>query len=142
MQFHRSAVLLLGGAGLVLLAGLIVTLLVVREPEAAYAPNSPQSTVASFLRQLEQGEVDSAYALTTTATDRQSFQQQFGAWHSTSHRVALMQTTTNGNIASVTVRIRHFSAGAIGLPEESSEATFTLERQGGTWRISDWSGLP
>ncbi len=38
MRFHRPVVLLFGGVGLVLLAGLVVTLLVVRQPEAVYAP--------------------------------------------------------------------------------------------------------
>jgi len=142
MQLHRAMVLLLGGASLVLLMGLLITLVVVRQPETAYAPNSPQAAAASFLRLLEQSHIDAAYVLTTKALDGQSFHRQFVAWHSTTHRVSLVQTAIHGDMAAVDLTIRRFAGGAVGLPEQSYQATLTLERVAGTWRVSHWYGMP
>ena len=128
MRMYRSLLVLLGGAGALLAAGVVVALVAVRQPETAYPAHSPQRTVATYLRLLQDGRVDTAYALV--------FHEQFDTWSQTPHRVTLLQAGTSGPDASVTVEIAAFSAGPFGASDQTHRQTFTLVRQGGAWRIT------
>jgi hypothetical protein len=145
MRMYRSLLVLLGGAGALLAAGVVVALVAVRQPETAYPAHSPQATVATFLRLLQNGQVDTAYPLVRwkpirsgqcCQMDREQFHQQFDTWSQTPHRVTLIQAGTSGPDASVTVEIATFSAGAFGASDQTCRQTFTLVRQGGAWRIT------
>ena len=136
MRMYRSLLVLLGGAGALLAAGVVVALVAVRQPETAYPAHSPQGTVATYLRLLQDGKVDTAYALVAMDIDRERFHEQFDTWSQTPHRVTLLQAGTSGPDASVTVEIAAFSAGAFGASDRTSRQTFTLVRQGGAWRIT------
>ena len=136
MRMYRSLLVLLGGAAALLAAGVVVALVAVRQPEMAYPAHSPQGTVATYLRLLQDGKVDTAYALVAMDVDRERFHEQFDTWSQTPHRVTLLQADTNGPDASVTVEIAAFSAGAFGASDRTSRQTFTLVRQGGAWRIT------
>ena len=136
MRMYRSLLVLLGGAAALLAAGVVVALVAVRQPETAYPAHSPQGTVATYLRLLQDGKVDTAYALVDMDIDRERFHEQFDTWGQTPHRVTLLQADTNGPDASVTVEIATFSAGPFGASDRTSRQTFTLVRQGGAWRIT------
>ena len=136
MRMYRSLLVLLGGAAALLAAGVVVALVAVRQPETAYPAHSPQGTVATYLRLLQNGKVDTAYALVAMDMDRERFHEQFDTWSQTPHRVTLLQASTSGSDASVTVEIAAFSAGPFGASDRTSRQTFTLVRQGGAWRIT------
>ena len=136
MRMYRSLLVLLGGASALLAAGVVVALVAVRQPETAYPAHSPQGTVATYLRLLQDGKVDTAYALVAMDMDRERFHEQFDTWSQTPHRVTLLQAGTSGSDASVTVEIAAFSAGPFGASDRTSRQTFTLVRQGGAWRIT------
>ena len=136
MHMYRSLLVLLGGAGALLAAGVVVALVAVRQPETAYPAHSPQRTVATYLRLLQDGRVDTAYALVAMNMDRERFHEQFDTWSQTPHRVTLLQAGTSGPDASVTVEIAAFSAGPFGASDQTHRQTFTLVRQGGAWRIT------
>ena len=136
MHMYRSLLVLLGGAAALLAAGVVVALVAVRQPETAYPAHSPQGTVATYLRLLQDDKVDTAYALVAMDMDRERFHEQFATWSQTPHRVTLLQAGTSGPDASVTVEIAAFSAGPFGASDRTSRQTFTLVRQGGAWRIT------
>jgi hypothetical protein len=151
MRMYRSLLVLLGGAGALLAAGVVVALIAVRQPETAYPAHSPQATVATYLRLLQNGQVDTAYPLVQWQPlrsgqcchmDREQFRQQFDYWGQTPHRVTLLQTGTSGPDASVTVEIATFSAGPFGASDQTCRQTFRLVRQGGAWRITGDSTYP
>ena len=136
MRMYRSLLVLLGGAAALLAAGVVVALVAVRQPETAQPAHSPQATVATYLRLLQHGRVDGAYALVAMDMDRERFHEQFDTWSQTPHRVTLVQASTSGPDASVTVDIAVFSADAFGASDRTSRQTFTLVRQRGAWRIT------
>ncbi len=136
MRVQRSVLLLVGGAIALLLAGVIVTLLVTGAPETVYPEDSPEGTVATYLRLLEDGEVEQAYALVSMRIDREQFRQQFSNWSERSHRVTLVRSSTDGDSATVVVDISTFSGGAFGASDQTNRQTFTLRRQNGSWRIT------
>lgn len=144
MRIQRSVLILLGGAGGILVAGILVALAAARQPAASYPANSPQKTVATYLQLLQTGKVDRAYALVSMdapsamqpAMSLQDFHQQYNNWGRTAHRVTLLHSDTNADTASVTVEIAAFSAGPFGASDQSSVQTFTLLRLNGAWRIT------
>ena len=136
MRVQRSILLLVGGAIALLLAGVAVTLVVSRGPETTYPPDSPEGTVAGFLRLLEDGEVDQAYDLVAMEIDRDQFRRQFSDWSERSRRVTLVRSSIDGDSATVVVDISTFSGGAFGASEYTNRHTFTLERRNGAWRIT------
>lgn len=136
MRIQRSVLLLVGGAVALLLAGVVVTLMVTRAPESVYPENSPEGTVATYLRLLEDGEVEQAYALVSMQLDREQFRQQFSYWSERSHRVTLVRSSMDGDSATVVVDVSTFSGGAFGASDRTSRHTFTLRRENGAWRIT------
>jgi hypothetical protein len=142
---------LIGGVGALLLVGIIVLVIVTHQSETTYPPNSPQQTIATYLRLLQRGQVDEAYKLTSLTSpnedadpspmSRQDFHAEFDNWSQQSHRVTLLRTNTSGNQSSVTVEVSVFSGDAFGGSDETSRLTFTLVRRHGEWRITGPSSL-
>lgn len=127
-------------------AGVIILLVIVgivlsyaaRRGDAAYPVGSPEATLSAYLRLLQDGQVDRAYALVDPATGStlQEFHQQYDAWNQRSHRVALVRSTVAGRSASITIDVTTFSAGSFGASDYSSRQTFTLTHAPGGWRIT------
>lgn len=137
----RSVALLAGGAGLLLVAGVVLALLAPRRAETSFPPGSPEATVACYLRLLQDGQVDQAAALVDFDGPRpltsEQFHQQYDQWSRNTHRVTLLHSETSGEQASVRVEIATFSPGAFGAEDRTAQATFTLVRRDGAWRIND-----
>jgi len=147
---------LVAGVAVLLLAGVAVAVIVSRQPAATFPPDSPQAAVADYLRLLQNGQVDEAYALTAfepapipapygppylAPTTREGFHQAFDAWSQTPHQVVLLRSSVTGDRASVTVEIATFSPDVLGGGDRRSQQTFTLIRQDGAWRITGPSYL-
>lgn len=136
MRGWRSPLWLVGASVILVVLGVVMALLSARQPETTYPPDSPEGTVASFLRLLQDGQVDQAYTLVAMNLDRQEFQQRYADWSQQSHRVTLVRSSMRGDTATVTVDLATFSAGPFGAEDQTSRETFTLERKAGMWRIT------
>jgi hypothetical protein len=145
MRVQRSMAFAIGGVALLVLVGVALTTIAARRPEASFAPDSPEGTVATYLRLLEQGQVDEAYAMTALEESRsfpeprmtrEQFHRQFDRWSATPRRVTLLRTTMTGDVASVTVDIATFAPGPFGVDDRSAQQTFTLVRREGRWLIT------
>lgn len=144
MRIQRSILLLMGATGALLAVGIVVALAAARQPAARYPATSPQGTVATYLRLLQDGQVDRAYTLVSMDAPSPMqqpmtlslFHQQFDNWDQTARRVTLIHTDTSADTASVTVEIAAFSAGAFGASDQTGRQTFTLARLHGMWRIT------
>jgi len=140
MRVQRSIAILIGAVALLLLAGIALALVATRRPEASFPPDSPEGTVATYLRLLQDGRVDEAYDMTALegppTMTRQMFHQQLDRWSETPHRVTLLRSSATGDRASVTVEIAAFSPGPFDTGDRSSQQTFTLVRRDGGWLIT------
>lgn len=156
--FPRPLLLLATGVLVLLFAGVTVAIVVSRQPAATFPPGSPQATVAEYLRLLQNGQVDEAYALTAfepgpipspygapygvrPPMTREEFHQAFDAWSQTPHQVVLLRSTATGDRASVTVEIATFNPDVFGGGDRRNQQTFTLVRQNNAWRITGPSYL-
>ena len=148
MRVQRSLVILVGVVVALLLAGAAFAVVASRRPEASFPPGSPEEAVATYLRLLQDGRLDEAFALTAFAEERdrhgpgtrEGFVERFGRWSETPHRVTLLRASTAGDGATVTVEISASRPGGVGgpfsAPESTAQQTFTLARRDGAWRIT------
>ncbi|MCL4508691.1 MAG: hypothetical protein M1296_04090 [Chloroflexi bacterium] len=145
MTIQRSTAALFGGAAVILVAGIVVALIAGRQPEATVAPDSPAGAVATYLRLLQRGQFDDAYAMTAFSSaakgpayemTHDGFVQQYSHWSEQPHRVTLIRATTTSDHANVVVEISTFEPGPFGPSDRSSQQIFTLERRDATWRIT------
>ncbi len=148
MRGHRSLVILVGAVVALLLAGVAFAVVASRRPETSFPPGSPEETVATYLRLLQDGRLDEAFALTAFVEERdrhglgtrEGFVERFGHWSATPHRVTLLRSSASGDQATVTVEISAFQPGGVGgpfsAPESTAQQTFTLARRDGAWRIT------
>lgn len=152
-----SLVALIAGAAALIVAGVVVAVIASRQPAASYPADSPQGTVATYLRLLQDGQVDEAYAVTSfepaqypgpypgsypllAPMSRDQFHQAFDGWSQVPHQVVLLRSSTAADRASVTVEIASFRPDLLG-GDLRSHVTFTLVRTAGTWRITGPSYL-
>jgi hypothetical protein len=147
MKWRHSLLILVSGAGTLLVVGALVAALATHQPEATYRPNTPEYTVATFYRLLQQGKVDQAYDMTAPwaysyFNGPAEFHGQLDNWSQTSHRVTLVSTSSNADHASVTVDISALSSSPLGPIDQTCRKTITLERHDGTWQITGptWFG--
>ncbi|MCL4545885.1 MAG: hypothetical protein M1118_15065 [Chloroflexi bacterium] len=78
MTIRRSTAALFGAAAVILAVGIAVALIAGRQPEATVAPDTPAGAVATYLRLLQRGQFDDAYAMTafsSAARQRHGYQQ-------------------------------------------------------------------
>ena len=141
MRIPRSLAVLIGGTIALLVVGTIVAIAASRQQETTFPPDSPQGTVATYLRLLQNGQVDEAYTLTQFEgvpypRTREQYHQQFDHWSQTPHRVTLVRSSLTGDRASVVVEISTFSADVFGTSDRTSSQTFTLVNRAGAWRIT------
>ncbi len=136
--------LLLAGACVLLLAGLLVALLAARQPQASFAPGSPEAAVTSYLGLLQNGQVDEAFGMAALETGppfheavtREQFHERFDAWSQSPHRVTLLRSSVSGDNASVTVEISTFRPDLFPAADRTVQQTFTLSRRDGAWTIT------
>ncbi|GAC1520404.1 MAG: hypothetical protein NVS2B16_27460 [Chloroflexota bacterium] len=148
-RMPRSILVLLGGISGLLLLGIVVALTIGRRSEVRYPAHSPEGTVATYLRLLQDGNLDQAYKLTHMSFDpgiggpmsRAQFQQALGRWNERTHRVTLVRARHSGREASITVEISAFSSDVFGASDQTSRQTFTLVLLKGDWRITGPSYL-
>lgn len=142
MRLDRSVVVLIGGVAALLALGVVVAVLTARRPDVTFPSGSPQETVATYLRLLQEGRVDDAYALTAfPASDpypmtRERFHEQLDHWSATPHRVTLARTTVQGDRATVVVQIAGFRPGLFGGGDSAQQVDVTLVRTSAGWRVT------
>jgi hypothetical protein len=134
-----------GGTGALLVMGIVVALAAVRQPEAHYPAHSPEGTVATYLGLLQNGQVDSAYALTAMDAGSlpmeqpmslENFHQQYDQWGQRTHRAVLVRSSVRGQVATVTVDLSSFTGSVFGASDTTNRLTFTLRRHAGGWLIT------
>ncbi len=135
----------MAGAAALLLLGIVVAIVASRQPEATFPNGSPEAAVAAYVRLLQDGQVDDAYAKTAFAAPagspdksmtRERFQQEFAQWGQRPHRVTLIRSSVNGDQANVVVEIATFTTSLMGASDQTQQQTFTLTRQGAAWLIT------
>ena len=140
MHLQRSVIALLGGAVAVLLIGVVIAVAASRQPETTYAPGTPEATIANFVRLIEAGKLDEAYALTDIkGLTRERFDEQFDPAFTgdSSRRVTLVRTNVSGNNATVVVAISTFSdSDSLDVSEYTNRQTYRLKRENGRWLIT------
>jgi len=141
VRIHRSLAVVIAGTIALLVLGLIVAVIASRQPEASFPADSPQATVAAYLRYLQSGKVDDAFALTKFDNDgppltASRFHQQMDRWNQTPHRVTLLKTDVQGDRATVVVEVASFSPDAFASTDHSSRQSFTLIWRDGAWVIT------
>ena len=145
MPLRRSLAILAGGLALLILIGVTVTVIASRQAEATFPADSAPGTVATYLRLLQDGQIDDAYALTAfpdsregprSPATREGFHQQMDRWSQQPHRVLLVRSNTNGAQATVVVEVSTFIPDVFGASDRTIQQTFTLERRAGAWRIT------
>ena len=143
---RRPILVALGGASALLIVGMLISLVMARQPAATYAVDSPPGAVAAYLRLLEEGQVDRAYAMVSasamtngpygSAMTLSDYHRQFDNWSQRSHRATLVRSQVTATTASVVVDIATFSGGAFGGSDNTQRVTFTLVQAKGRWLIS------
>lgn len=145
MHLQRSVLALLGGAVALLLVGVVIAVAASRQPETTYPPGSPEATVADFVRLIEAGKLDEAYALTDIAgLTRERFDEQFdpAIRGDSSRRVTLIRTNVDGDAATVVGAISTLSdPDSLDVSEYTNRQTYRLRRENGRWLITGPSYL-
>lgn len=139
MRIQRSMLVLLIGSVVLLLVGVLVAVVTAHRPSATFPVGSPQATVAGYLRLLQDGQVDDAYAMTAftePTMTRERYHMAFDRWSQQPHRATLLRATVTTDQATVTVDIATFTASLFGTADHSSEQTFTLLLRQGAWQIT------
>jgi hypothetical protein len=143
---NRSLAIIVACASALVMAGLVVALIAVRQPESAFPSGTPEAAVADYLRLLQNGDLDGAFALTSMqigsrALDSQTFHNQNSRWSEAPHRVTLVSSKTNGNQATVAVDVATFEPDVLGGSDRTSRQTFALARRDDGWRITTPTSL-
>jgi hypothetical protein len=141
-RIRRSVSIGLGGLAALILVGVVVAIVAGRRQETVYPAGSPQQAVATYVRFLQNGQVDEAYAMTSLSDPMEGilqadrFHQIYDNWGQQSHRVTLVHAHVTRNTASITVEISTFHADEFGGSDATTRQTFTLVRRHGVWRIT------
>jgi hypothetical protein len=136
---QRSMLVMLIGTVVLLLAGVLVALVTAHRTPTTFPAGSPQATVATYLRLLQDGQVDDAYAMAAfdqPTMTRERYHQAFDHWNQQPHRVTLLRTTVTTDQATVTVEISTFTSTLLGAGDHSSQQTFTLLLRQGHWLVT------
>jgi hypothetical protein len=139
VRIPRSIVILLAGAAGLLVAGVTVAVVTSHQPATTFPAGSPEAAVATYLRLLQNGQVDEAYAMTAFAQPtitREDYHQRFDYWSEQPHRVTLVRTSIAGDQAAVTVETSTFRPGLFGADDNTVQQTITLVRRQGNWLIT------
>ena len=136
---------LIGGAvflAVLLIASVVVAVL---EREELLAEGTPEATVQSFLRAVQDEEFRLAHSfLSDDLKEDCAFDQFFSRTVSPrgpmgDDRITLERTKTEGDIAFVTVRVTQFHGrGLFETSESSHEQRLILREEDGQWRFTEY----
>lgn len=135
----RGLMLLVGGALVLIVLGLITIPLVARRAPTLAPPTTPEGTVQRFYQAAYGGDYDAAYALLDAETQRAisliELQQQLSG-DLDSSQMRVRDTTVRDASATVKVTIVHVQPGGLfGTGEWQTEHDVLLRRTGDAWAI-------
>lgn len=136
-----------------ILAGIVVLLVVagasvalLRQPARELPADTPGGAVQRFLAALERQDYDAAYGYLSDRMARKPTREEFTRHNATERnyqeqqsRIRIDTEKVNGDNATVTVSITHFSTRSgpfSGSSEYTTSETFTLQREDGAWHVT------
>jgi hypothetical protein len=148
LQIDRSSWLVLASVGILTIAGPSATLLTSASSPAP-DPSTPLGVVTSYVRAIQAGDADRAWALTAQTTlqptagepfrpflSRDDFRQQVqSSRQSTSPRVRILSASQAGDMANVQLEVSHASGDPL-TGVSTQRVTISLNRQVEGWRIT------
>jgi hypothetical protein len=140
-KFDPGLLVLIGGAAVLIVAGLVAMLLVSRRaPELAPA-SSPEGVTQRFYQAAYQGDYDTARQFLSADVQRSVSASELQSRMSDQLRQSQMHVGAaimHGASATVPVTQTHFSQdGLFGPHEWSSDSEVQLVREGEAWKISN-----
>lgn len=144
-NLDRKLTLVIGGALLLIIAGLIVLPLAARRQPTLAPETTPQGVVERFYQALYRGDYTTAHGYFSADTQRRvavgELQQNLqGDLNNSQARTGTVEV--NDASATVQVIFTHFSSGGLFGPNEwESENEILLQREGDTWRIVSGFGF-
>lgn len=144
LRDDRFLVGILAGIGLLLVLA-VAAIFLLRGPAQELPATTPGGTVQRFLLALEKQEYGAAYDyLSDTMADKPSreefarYNANYVAYEPPGMRLRIERESLSGDSATVVVAVTHYSTGGpfFGGGEWTTSETFTLRREGETWRIS------
>lgn len=136
----RSLALLVLGAVILIIIGLVSIPLVARRAPALGPETTPEGVVQHFYAAAYNGDYQAAYGYVGAEGRRTlsmiELQQQLSSELQQS-QVRVGTASVNGTSASVPVTFTHFGSGGLfGSQEWSSEREVLLQREGDSWKIA------
>lgn len=133
---------IIGGAALLVLAGFALLFVVRDRPPEHYPEDTPQGVIQRYLQALSEGrytEAEEYFSASVRQKNPDGFRYPPSRVPERSQRVVMQDVRVDGDRATVTVAVSHFSPGGGGLFDGPSEWTSThvyeLRRENGDWRI-------
>lgn len=143
--FDRKLTLLVGGALLLIVAGLIALPLAARRQPVLAPETTPQGVVERFYQALYSGDYTTAHGYFSADTQRRvavGELQQTLQYEMNNSQARIGKVDSNASSATVHVIITHFeSGGLIGPNEWESENEILLQREGDVWTIVSGFGF-
>ena len=134
---------MIGGAGALVILLIVSVVVALLESEETFAADTPEGTVQTFMRALQEDDFQASYALLSaqlkeTCTVDQLFGARFGFGHRfQDSRITHEDTTTVDTMTVVTVRIAEFrNDGPFVTSESGYTQNYTLRQEDGSWRFS------
>jgi len=148
LQIDRPSWLVLASVGILTIVGVGATLLTSSNGPTTN-PSTPLGVVTSYVRAIQAGDADRAWALTAQTTlqptageplrpflSRDDFRQQVqSSRQSTSPRVRILSASQSGNMATVELEVSHASGNPL-TGVSTQPVTISLNRQAEGWRIT------
>lgn len=144
-RFDRRLALLLGGAVLLIIAGLVAVPLMGRQTPPLAPENTPEGVVQRFYLALYARNYSTAYDYLAPDTQEKlsltEFQQ--GSQHIVDNsQLRIGSVTVDGDTATVRANLTTFGSGELfGSNEWTSENDVLLERDGESWKIVSGFGV-
>ena len=134
---------MIGGASALALLLSVSVVVALLESEETFAPDTPEGTVQTFMRAIQEDDFQAGYTLLSTQLKETcTVDQLFGAHFGFSHRfrdsrITHEDTTTVDTMTVVSVRIAEFRNDGPFVTSESGYAqNYTLRQEDGNWRFS------
>lgn len=141
----RKLILVVGGALLLIVAGLIALPLAARRQPVLAPETTPQGVVERFYQALFRGDYAAAHGYFSTDTKRRvavGDLQQSLQYELNNSQARIGKVEANDSSATVQVIITHFASGGLFGPNEyESENEILLQREGDAWTIVSGFGF-
>lgn len=135
----QGLILLIGGALLLIVAGLITIPLTARRATTLAPASTPNGVVQRFYQALYQDDYSTAHALLSSDIQAKlspaELQGQL-SYNLERSQISVRKTTINGSSATVEITMTYYQSGGIfSSGEWSTEETIGLANQQGQWKI-------